>query len=332
MHWMVLHRPVEPAALIGSWVALAAHAHAAAVTAEFRAAQFRIQQYNSGMALTALAKKLFRTLARVIPQCGMVSQAVAFNMFLAFFAVLLTALSLVKSSLEGEGGHEVGMRISAILPPGSWQLISTYVLSQEVNTWYLALVGWVGTMLVGSQMIKLIIKGIELIYGDHGTHPFLSRQLRGLVLFTGMIVAWLVGIALSVFGRPVQQWISPGFDKSPLIRGLWYVIHPAVAMILTILVLALIYRVARPGTTTWSSVLPGAAAAAILWWGVNLLFGIYVRKMKYGVVFGGLAAAIGLMAWMELSAMIVFLGAAWNAESATRPEGISPCTAHTAHE
>src|SRR5271169_1083161 len=221
------------------------------------------------MVLTTLAKKLFRTLARVIPQCGMVSQAVAFNMFLAFFAVLLTALSLMKSSLEGEGGQEAAMRISAILPPGSWQLISAYVLGQKVNTWYLALIGWLGTLLVGSQIIKLIIKGIELIYGDHGTRPFLGRQLRGLLLFSGMIVAWLVAVALSVFGRPVRQWITPGFDKSPLIRGLWYVIHPTLAIILAILVLALIYRVARPGIMTWSSVLPGAVAATILWWGVN---------------------------------------------------------------
>jgi membrane protein len=126
------------------------------------------------MALTPLAKKLSRTLARVIPQCGMVAQAVAFNMFLAFFAVLLTALSLMKSSFEGEGGQGVAMRISAILPPGSWQLISAYVLRQEVKAWYLALIGWVGTLLVGSQVIKLIIKGIELIHGDHDTHSFLG--------------------------------------------------------------------------------------------------------------------------------------------------------------
>jgi membrane protein len=81
------------------------------------------------------------------------------------------------------------------------------------------------------------------------------------------------------------------------------------------LVLALFYRVARPGATTWRSVLPGAAAAAILWWGVSLLFGIYVQKIQYGPVYGGLAAAIGLMVWMEFSAMIVFLGVAWNAEN-----------------
>jgi len=53
------------------------------------------------MALGSLAKKLFRALARVIPQCGMISQAVAFNMFLAFFPILLVALGLVSSFLGG---------------------------------------------------------------------------------------------------------------------------------------------------------------------------------------------------------------------------------------
>jgi uncharacterized BrkB/YihY/UPF0761 family membrane protein len=42
--------------------------------------------------------------------------------------------------------------------------------------------------------------------------------------------------------------------------------------------------------------------------------------MQYGVVYGGLAATIGLMAWMKRSAMIVFLGAARNAQSAPRAD------------
>jgi membrane protein len=104
--------------------------------------------------------------------------------------------------------------------------------------------------------------------------------------------------------------------RSPLVRGFWNVMLPTLAMILAMLVLSLIYRVARSGTATWGSVLPGAAAATILWWMANLLFRVYVRTMHYGVFYGGLAAAIGLMVWMELSAMIVFVGAAWNAETA----------------
>ena len=219
---------------------------------------------------------------------------------------------------EGEGGQQVPRGFGGSSPKGSWQLISAYVLRQEVNTWYLALIGWIGTLLVGSQMIKLIIKGMELIYGDHATHSFLGRQIRGLLLFSFASVAWLVAVALSVFGRPIEQWITSEFGNSSLVRNFLIVTLPVLAMILAMFVLALIYRVARPVTTTWRSVLPGATAATILRWGVNSLFGIYVRKIQFGPVYGGLAAAIGLMAWMEISAMLVFVGAAWNSESATR--------------
>jgi membrane protein len=268
------------------------------------------------MVLGSIAKKLFRTLARIIPQCGMVSQAVAFNMFLAFFPSLLVALGLMSRSLRGRNGQELVARLSAILPPGSWQLVSDFLVRREVNPWNWVLLGWVGTLLVGSQVMKLIMEGIHLIYGDRERHSFLGRQVRGLLLFSVSIVAWLVAVVLSVFGRPMRHWMTRGFGQSPLTHGFWTVMLPVLAMVLAMLVLALIYRVARPGATTWSSVLPGAAAATTLWWGVNLLFGIYVRKMHYGPVYGGLAAAIGLMVWMEFSAMIVFLGAAWNAESA----------------
>ena len=267
------------------------------------------------MALSSLAKKLFRTLARIIPQCGMVSQAVAFNMFLAFFSSLLVVLGLMSSSLRGKGGPDLAVRLSAILAPGSWQLVSDFLLRREVNPWIWVLFGWVGTLLVGSQVMKLVMEGIHVIYGDRRRHSFLGRQLRGLLLFCVSIVAWLAAVGLSLFGRPLRQWIPREFGQSPLVRGFWIVVLPVLGILLTMLVLALIYRVARPGAATWRSVLPGAAAGAILWWGVNLLFGIYVRKMQYGPVYGGLAAAIGLMVWMEFSAMIVFLGAAWNAES-----------------
>ena len=268
------------------------------------------------MALPSIAKKLFRTLARVIPRCGMVSQAVAFNMFLAFFSILLVAVGLMSSSLRGKTGEDLGARFSAILPPGSWQLVSEFLVRREVNPWTWVLLGWVGTLLVGSQVMKLIMEGIHLIYGDRTRHSFLGRQLRGLLLFCVSIVAWLLAVALSVFGRPLRHWMTGGFGQSALARGFWTIMLPVLAMALAVFVLALIYRVARLGATTWSSVLPGATAATISWWGVNLLFGIYVRQIQYGPVYGGLAAAIGLMVWMEISAMIVFLGSAWNAESA----------------
>src|ERR1700694_1250557 len=84
------------------------------------------------MGLKSVARKLLRTLARIVPQCGMVSQAVAFNMFLAFFPMLLFGLGLLSSSLRGENGKEIAARLSEILPPGSWQLVSDFLFRRAV--------------------------------------------------------------------------------------------------------------------------------------------------------------------------------------------------------
>lgn len=276
------------------------------------------------MALGYVPKKLFQTLARVIPQCGMLSQAVAFNMFLAFFPILLVALGLVSSFLGGESGQETAARLAAILPPGSWQLVSEFLLHQPVNTFWWLLLGWGGTLLVGSQVMKLIMEGIHLIYGDRQRHSFLGRQLRGMLLFCVTIVGWLMAVILSVFSAPLRHWVTRGFGASRLVGGLWNIMLPIVGLTLAMLVLSLIYRFARLHATTWRSVLPGAAAATVVWWGLTLLFGVYVRKMQFGLVYGTLAAVIGLMAWMEISAMIVFLGAAWNAENTPAVSSLRP--------
>jgi membrane protein len=84
------------------------------------------------------------------------------------------------------------------------------------------------------------------------------------------------------------------------------------------LVLSLLYHVGRFGDRSWNDVIPGAIVATLLWWIVNSGFGFYVRHVPYSLVYGGLAAAIGLLVWMNLFALIVLLGAAYNAEALSR--------------
>ena len=97
---------------------------------------------------------------------------------------------------------------------------------------------------------------------------------------------------------------------------MWVVFFPVAAMLLAMLALTVIYWVARPQEKHLRQVLPGAALATLLWWIVNAGFGFYVRRMPSNVVYGGLGAVIGLLVWMQISAVIVFFGAAWNAETA----------------
>src|SRR5260370_35754000 len=87
-------------------------------------------------------------------------------------------------------------------------------------------------------------------------------------------------------------------------------------MVLAMLALTVIYRVARPQEDSLRNVVPGAMVATLLWWLVDVLFGTYVRRVPYSVVYGGLAAVIGLILCLQLSAGIIFLGAARDAELA----------------
>ena len=206
--------------------------------------------------------------------------------------------------------------LTAFLPPGSQSIVSEFLVKRGPEAWKLALVGWTGTLLAGSQVMRLLMEGIHRIYGDQEKPGFLHRQIRGLALLLVTIAPLLAAAIIGVLGRPIRRWLALEFGPQHVLKGWWTIFFPAVAIVLALLALTVIYRVARPSEESLRNVLPGALVATSLWWLTNVLFGYYVRRVPYSVVYGGLAAVIGLMVWMQLSAVIVFLGAAWNAESA----------------
>jgi membrane protein len=104
-----------------------------------------------------------------------------------------------------------------------------------------------------------------------------------------------------------------------LIRLVWSGLYVAASLLIAMCVLSIIYRVGRPRTQPWKSVIPGAAVATVLWWIVSISLGFYLRHVPYSVVYGGLAVTIGLMLWMQFTATILLIGDAYNAELQQSP-------------
>ncbi len=264
-----------------------------------------------------LTTKMWRVVARVFPRCSVISQAIAFNLFLAFFPTLLLAVWFASSWIGSKTALLDTIRnFTEFLPPGSQGIVTDFLARRGPDVWKFALLGWAGTLFGGSQVMKQLMDGIHLIYGDDERLDFLHRQFRGLLLLLITIAPILAAGILGVFGRPLRRWFTLQLGDRVSIHGLWLVFFPATAMVLAMLALTVIYWVARPKEKSLHHVLPGAMLATLLWWLVNVLFGVYVRRVPYSVVYGGLAAVIGLLIWMQISAVIVFLGAAWNAEQA----------------
>jgi membrane protein len=266
---------------------------------------------------SSLLRRALRMFGRVFPRCSMIAQAIAFNLFLAFFPTLLIVAAFATTRIGGKTSLlDLTREFTSFLPPGSQQLVSEFLLKRGPDAWKLALAGWTGTLLAGSQAMKLLMEGIHIIYGDEQKLGFFHRQLRGLLLLLVTIAPMLAATILGVLGRPLRHWITREIGRQDLLHGWWNFLFPAAAIVLAMIALTVIYRVARPREASLVAVLPGAIVATLLWWFVDVLFGFYVRKVPYSLVYGGLAAVIGLLIWMQISAVIIFLGAAWNAELA----------------
>src|ERR1700740_2831631 len=205
-----------------------------------------------------LSIRLWGTFRRVFPRCSMVSQAIAFNVFLAFFPTLLLAVGLASSWIGSKTALlETIRNFTEFLPPGSHGIVADFLARTGPDAWKYALVGWAGTLIGGSQVMKLLMDGIHLIYEDEERLGFCHRQFRGLLLLLITMAPILVAGILGVFGRPLRHWLTGRLWKNAPVHGMWLGFFPLVVMLLAMLALTVIYWGARPREEHLRHVLAG---------------------------------------------------------------------------
>ena len=163
-------------------------------------------------------------------------------------------------------------------------------------------------------MMKLLMEGFAMVHRDKQRQCALSRHIRALLLLIATIVPSIFIVTLVVFGKQVRNWMLHTSSLPVLIRLIWAVAYVVSCLVIAMIVLSVIYRVGRPGSQHWSHVVPGAAVATVLWWVISIALGFYLRHVPYSLVYGGLAVTIGLLIWMQITATILLIGAAYNAE------------------
>jgi membrane protein len=269
-----------------------------------------------------LLTNILRGVGRIFPDCQTLAQAIAFNMFLAFFPMLLLALGVLSSgSFFHNALRELPERLKVIVPPGSEDIVVQYFVRKSAHPWKWSLIGLGGTLIAGSQVMAGFIEGFRVIEEDPFRLTYWRIQVRSLILLSLTIIPTLTFVTLTVFGRQMRGWLVHRLTDPALANVLIFLAQVAIVFVLSMLVLVLVYRIGRPGHPGIMALFPGAAVATVLWWVTDVCFGFYVRKMPYDAVYGGLAAAIGLILWMYLTAMVILLGAAFNVErSINEPE------------
>lgn len=270
--------------------------------------------------ISAFLQRFYRAVLRVIPSCITLTQAVAFNMFLAFSPMILVVLGAVAGSAAFRQALQgIIDRLRIVLPPGTLSILNNFLSRNSTQSWQWILLGLGGTLLAGTQMMKLLMEGFRKVYGDPSQPDAVSRNLRALLLLSATIVPSILIVNLVVFGRQVRNRMLHISSMPVLIRLTWSGLYIVVSLLIALIVLTVIYRVGRPGHHGLETHLPGAGVATVLWWVVSISLGFYLRSVPYSLIYGSLAVTIGLMLWMQLTATILLIGAAYNAELLNPP-------------
>jgi membrane protein len=141
------------------------------------------------------------------------------------------------------------------------------------------------------------------------------RQLA-LSLAFGPILALvvIVSVALMLIGPELVGSIAQLVNLDELFVRLWGWLRFPVALFLLAVVLSVVYRFGPNVKERFRSVVLGAALAVVLWAISSVGFSFYLANFaNYGVTYGSIGAAVGLLFYLYLCASVVLLGAEFNA-------------------
>ena len=160
--------------------------------------------------------------------------------------------------------------------------------------------------------MKAIIDALNVVYDEKEKRSFVKLNLVSLLFTFVALLSLMVALSVIVIAPIVFSVVG----LSSLFSLAIVVLRWPLLLVLATVALAAIYRYGpsrREARWQWLSV--GSAAAAIGWLISSVLFSWYIANFgAYNATYGSLGAAVGMMMWMWISAIVILLGAELNAE------------------
>jgi membrane protein len=141
-------------------------------------------------------------------------------------------------------------------------------------------------------------------------------KVSALSLAFGPVLALMgiVSVGLMLIGTRLVERTAELVGLDELFVILWGWLRFPVALLLLAVVVSLVYRYGPDAEQRFRSVVLGAALAVVLWAISSIGFSFYLANFaNYGVTYGSLGAAVGLLFYLYLTASVVLLGAEVNA-------------------
>lgn len=247
----------------------------------------------------------------------LVAGGVTYAVLLALFPGLAALVAIYGLVLDPSQVERQVSALSGVLPEESKQLLIDELhklISTSSGTLGLSAAFGLGLALwSASRGMSGLITSLNIAYEEKERRGFFKLNLLALGLTIALVLGGLVVIALVAVLPAAVQLIGLRDATRWLLLGLEWPLLVVVVMF----GLAAIYRYAPAREKPqWRWVSPGAIAATSLWIIGSIAFTVYVANFNsYDKTYGSLGGVVILLTWLYLSAFVVLLGAAINAQS-----------------
>ena len=245
-----------------------------------------------------------------------VAAGVVFYGLLALFPAITALVSLYGLFTNASTISQHISLVAGLLPAGGLEIleeqVSRITSKGDTKLGFASLFGLGLTLWSANAGMKAIIDALNVIYDEKEKRGFIKLNLISLTLTLGGMLAILLAIGAIVVLPLLLSFVGLGGISETLLRALRW---PAL-LVVVILGLAVLYRFGPSrDEARWQWLSVGSVFAAITWLASSALLSWYLENFAdYDATYGSLGAAIGLMMWMWLSAIVILFGAELNSE------------------
>ena len=165
-----------------------------------------------------------------------------------------------------------------------------------------------------SAVARTLTEAFNVAYQVTETRHWWKQLVLSLAFGPILALVVIVSVALMLVGPQLIGSIAALVNLDELFVRLWGWLRFPVALLLLAVVLSVVYRFGPNAKLRFRSVIPGAALSVVLWAISSVGFSFYLANFaNYGVTYGSLGAAVGLLFYLYLCASVVLFGAELNA-------------------
>ncbi|MBR6774132.1 MAG: YihY/virulence factor BrkB family protein [Bacteroidales bacterium] len=237
--------------------------------------------------------------------------AVAFNVFLALFPMILFLFTLIPYfPLQGVT-TSVLEALQDILPPGTYDSVSSTINEiMSIEHGGLMSIGLLLAFYFSTSAVSSFFRGFNMGDNEYGQVSFMKQQIYSILVMLMFVALLLLSIVLMTLG---QKLLPVFFTKIHLYKGITVfminLVRWLIVIFALIIAMSLLYHFGNPHSKRFKLFTPGSLLFTGLFIVGTILFNFYISNIStYNLLYGSIGGLIIFVIWIYFNCILVLIG------------------------